>query len=132
MNKYSRNRPHLMRSLRKSQVKSKSNKTEFKQYLNTIFTQFGLVIALAFAILGGGFLFKVRFYLIYKRLASWQSLVLTNRSFWIRFQRISKYQKSWKIIFLSYLSFFRIYLDYTGRLPRISKKHFKSKKILGL
>ena len=70
MNKYSRNRPHLMRSLRNSQVKSQSNKTEFKQYLNTIFTQFGLVIALAFAILGGGFLFKVRFYLIHKRLAS--------------------------------------------------------------
>jgi hypothetical protein len=59
-----------MRSLRNSQVKSQSNKTEFKQYLNTIFTQFGLVIALAFAILGGGFLFKVRFYLIHKRLAS--------------------------------------------------------------
>jgi hypothetical protein len=70
MNKYSRNRPHLMRSLRKSQEKSKSNKTEFKQYLNMIFTQFGLVIALAFAILGGGFLFKVRFYLLYKSLAS--------------------------------------------------------------
>ena len=59
MNKYSHKRPHLIRSLNKNQENSKCAKTNFKQYLNMIFTQMGLVIALTFAVLGGGFLFKV-------------------------------------------------------------------------